>query len=174
MVTITIGGYPGSGTSTLARQLSHRRNLRLVSVGELFREIAKNRGMTLEELSKTAEEDHSIDIELDNLQKKIAKEGNVVLEGRLSGWMVNGDIKIWLKAPIEVRAKRVAKRDNLGMKEALEKIKIRELSERKRYKEIYNIDIDDLSIYDIILSTEKWSPEILVKITEICLDNINR
>ncbi len=174
MVTITIGGNPGSGTSTLARHLSYRKNLRLVSVGELFRELAKKREITIEELSEIAERDSMIDIELDDLQKEMAEGGNVILEGRLSGWMVNGDIKIWLKAPAEVRAKRVARRDNLEIIQALEKIKRRELSEKKRYRKIYNIDIDDLSIYNIVLDTEKLSPESLVKIMEIYLDNLNR
>ncbi|MBI2133066.1 nucleoside monophosphate kinase, partial [Candidatus Woesearchaeota archaeon] len=54
---ITISGVPGSGKSTVARVVAGKMNLKHISVGDILREIARSRGMTILEISKLAEED---------------------------------------------------------------------------------------------------------------------
>ncbi|OYT53257.1 MAG: cytidylate kinase, partial [Candidatus Altiarchaeales archaeon ex4484_2] len=51
------------------------------------------------------------------------------------------------------RAKRIALREGIGVKEARNGIIDREKSERRRYKLIYDIDLDNLSVYDLVIST---------------------
>jgi cytidylate kinase len=158
---ITVSGPPGSGTTTLAEAMSSRFDLEHVSSGDVFRSMARERGVSLAEFGRVAEQDPEIDREIDERQTEIGHENDdIVLEGRLSGWMVEGaDLRVWLDAPVEVRAERVAKREGQTVEEARDEIKEREASESKRYQEIHGIDIDDLSIYDLVVDTSTWDQE---------------
>ncbi|MFQ6135793.1 MAG: (d)CMP kinase [Candidatus Hydrothermarchaeales archaeon] len=161
---VTVGGPIGSGKTTIAEALAEKFDLRHISAGRVFREMAEKMGMSLAEFSKFAEEHHELDREVDERQVEMAKEGNAIVDGRLSGWMLDADLKIWLNAPLKVRAKRVANREKKSFEVALRETKDRERSEKKRYEEIYDIDLDDLSVYDVILNTAKWDAEGVVEI----------
>ena len=176
---ITIGGLPGTGTTTIAKMIAEKYNLKHVCAGFIFREMAKEMGMDLQEFSKYAEEHEEIDKEVDRRQVELARQGNIILEGRLAAWMLlrNGikpDLTIWFKAPLEVRAERISKREDMDKDTALKKMIDREKSEKKRYKEIYNIDLDDLSVYDLIIDTSKWDVEGVFGIVSSAIDNLKR
>jgi len=170
---ITVGGLIGSGKTTVARALAKTFKLRHISAGEVFREMAVKRGLSLAEFSELAESDHSLDKEVDERQEELASSGNAVVDGRLSGWMLDADFKIWLKAPLEVRIKRIAKRENKDFKQALEETKHREESELKRYREIYGIDIHDLSPYDVVINTGLWDADEVISIIEKMISTSN-
>ena len=56
------------------------------------------------------------------------------------------------------------------MKEIVEKIKAREQSERKRYKQYYDVDYFDEKLYDLVIDTTNISVnEVVNKI----LDSLN-
>ncbi len=162
---ITISGPIGSGKTTVAKALSEKFNLRHISAGKVFRDMAKERKMSLQEFSKLAEENPEIDREVDQRQIALAKNGNVVIDGRLSAHLIkDADLRIWLKASIEERARRVSMRENISYEVALKETLAREASEKKRYKEIYNIDIDNLEPYDVVLNTELWDAENIIEV----------
>ncbi len=156
---VTIGGPIGSGKTTIAKALAEKFDLKHVSAGEVFRELAKEKGLTLAEFSKYAEEHHALDKEVDKRQVEKAKGGDAVIDGRLSGWMMDADLKIWLYAPLKIRAARVANREGKSYETALSETEEREKSEKKRYRDVYDIDMDEISIYDIVLNTSKWDVE---------------
>ena len=151
-ITITVSGKTGVGKTVISKTLAKTFKLKHVSAGDIFRAEAKRRKLALEEFSKIREPE--IDIELDKRTLELAKKGNVVLNGRLTGWVAgdNADIRIWVKAPMRLKAKRVAKRDKLTIKEAKEKIKKRDEYDAKVYKKLYGIDINDTSIYNLIIT----------------------
>ncbi len=164
---ITISGPPGSGKSTLSKILSVKLRLELVSMGDVFRKCAHDRCMSLDEFGQIAKCNEKIDREIDEMQKKIANEkDNILIEGRLSGFLVDADLKIWLKAPLEVRAERIAKRENKSLPKAMEETSEREDCERERYLKYYDLDIKDLSIYDIVIDSSKWSAQEISEIVE--------
>ena len=164
---ITISGPPGSGKSTLSRILSVKLGMEHISMGDIFRKCAEDRCMCLAEYGLLAKQNGDIDRELDAMQKRIAKEkDNIILEGRLSGFLVDADLKVWLKAPVEVRAERIAKRENKPIAVAIAETSEREECERERYLGYYNIDIKDLSVYDIVIDSSKWDAE---EISEIVM-----
>jgi len=173
-LVITISGLIGSGKTTVAKALAEKLKLRHVQAGMVFREMAKERGMSLQEFSKLAEKDKSFDRLVDERQKELAKQGNVVIDGRLSGWLIDADLKIWLKASLDERAKRVAKRENKDYETALKETRERERSELKRYKEIYGIDLNDLSPYDFVINTELWSAEVIVETIKNLVEKMKR
>ena len=162
---ITVGGLAGSGTTTAADVLSKKLDIPFVSAGNIFRDMAKEKGMSLLEFSKFAEDNTAIDIELDKRQVEIAKKSeNLILEGRLSAHFVDADLRIWLLAPLYIRAERVCNRESKSMEQAEEEIRIREESEALRYLDIHNIDINNLDIYDLILNTKRIDPVSISKI----------
>jgi cytidylate kinase len=172
---ITVSGLPGSGTTTLSRLLAECYDLELVSSGEIFRKMAKERGMSLAEFGALAERDPSIDLEIDKSQKSIIhSRENIILESRLAGHMAQGRpnvIKVWIKAPVLTRVKRIQRREkSVSFDDELKKTVEREKSEAFRYKNYYGIDITDLSIYDIVIDSEKWNQYQTLDILRIAID----
>ena len=106
---ITVSGLPGSGTTSLSRYLAEHHGFTMISAGEVFRECAKEHHMELAEFGRLAEKDPAYDKMIDARQKEIAeKKDNIIVEGRLSGWMVEkADLRIWLFAPIGCRLERI-------------------------------------------------------------------
>ncbi|UCE36171.1 MAG: AAA family ATPase [Thermoplasmata archaeon] len=165
---ITIGGPPGSGKTTVATLLSKKLNLELVVIGEIFRSLAQERGYTLVQFGEMAQNDHSIDRELDKRTVSRAKEGDMILEGRLAGVMLYQNnipaYKVWIDADLGERANRISERDGGEISEVINRIKEREHCERMRYEEIYSVRLDDRSIYDLIIDTSSLSPEEVVEV----------
>ena len=157
---ITISGPPGSGTSTVGKKLAKKLKLRFVSIGDIFRQMAKEKKMTLDQFSEIAEKNPNFDKEIDIRQAEEANKGDVVLDSRLSGWLVRkADVKVWLKTPVDVRLRRVARRDRISQEKAFIEITLREESEKKRYKKYYNLDLDNTTIYDLVIDTSKWDAD---------------
>jgi len=165
---ITLSGLPGSGKTSVAKELASRYGFVIISAGEQFRKLAQERGMTLQEFGELAENDATIDIAIDNRQKELAlKQKNALVEGRLAGRTIDADLKIWLKAPLSVRAQRISRRESIPESQALEDTRIREACEVLRYKKFYNIDQQDWSCYDLIIDTGHWDAKGVADI--ICL-----
>jgi cytidylate kinase len=162
---ITISGLPGSGTTTVAKLLAERLGYKLISAGDVFRRLAIERGMTLEEFSQYAENNPDIDLYIDKMQKSLAeKEEDVVVEGRLSGWMVKEAFKVWIYADPEIRYKRIAERDGVELSRARVETKRREELEKRRYKKFYSIDLEDIGIYHLAINSGRFKPEEIVEI----------
>jgi cytidylate kinase len=159
---ITVSGPAGSGKSTLAAGLADTLGCEHVSGGDVFRSLADERDVSLVELNRLAEEDPAIDRDLDRRLRRTARErDDLVLESRLAGWMAgdHADLKCWLDAPLDVRATRIADREDAPVADAKAETRTRAESEARRYREYYGIDIDDHSIYDLVVNTARWSPD---------------
>lgn len=169
---ITIGGLHGTGKSSVADYVAQKFGLRRVSAGVIFRELAEERGLTLEEFSRIAEGDLEIDKLIDSTQKTAAEKGNAVIDGQLAAWMAgeHADLKILLTAPVEVRIKRIAERDGTDFEFAKRETIAREGSEKARYAEYYKVDISDLSIYDLILNTGKYGLDGVTEIVSTAIE----
>ncbi|MDI9644482.1 MAG: AAA family ATPase [Candidatus Verstraetearchaeota archaeon] len=171
-LVITISGPPGSGKSHCASRLAETYGVPCHSAGSIFRSIASERGLSLEELSKISASDPSIDREIDRRTEEYAKAGGCILEGRLVSWFsrVEGRLSFYLTAPLEVRAKRIAEREGLSLEEARLKTAERQEGERQRYLSVYGIDISDLSGYDFVINTSIWGKEEIVALLVSIID----
>ncbi|OPY27640.1 MAG: cytidylate kinase [Methanocella sp. PtaU1.Bin125] len=154
---ITLSGQPGSGKTSVAKEIAEKYGFVIISAGEQFRKLAAERGMSLEDFGSLAEKDKSIDLAIDQRQKELStKYPNVIVEGRLAGWTIDADLKIWLKTPLRVRAERIAKREEIPVHRAFDETETRQKCEILRYRTFYEIDLNDLSCYDLIIDTSKW------------------
>lgn len=165
-MVVALGGPIGVGKSTVARDLAERLGVPVVSAGEVFRELARRRGVSVTELNRLAENDSMIDRDLDRLQGDLARKGPCIVESRLSGWMVEADLKIWLDAPLDIRAARVAGREGQVSDEARRELLIRERSEWLRYKALYGIEFADRSPYHLVIDTSRWEPAVIAEALE--------
>jgi len=159
---ITVSGPAGSGKSTLAASLAAALGYDHVSGGDIFRDLAAERDLSPLELNRAAEDDESIDLDLDERLRTTARDRDgVVLESRLAGWMAGdyADLRIWLDAPLSVRAERIAEREGKPVETAAEETRARAESEALRYEEYYGVDIDDRSIYDLVVNTARWDAD---------------
>ena len=168
MLTITINGFPGSGTTTVALLLERKTKMKYVYSGDIFRKMAKKYNMSLEEFGKYCEKHRKIDEDLDKNQLEILQKGNVIMEGRIAGWIAYQNkipaIKVLLTADIKTRAKRIVKREKVNVQKRKQEIITREKSEAVRYKNYYNIDIGDTSIYDLVIDSSNKTPEEIVSV----------
>ncbi len=164
---ITISGLPGSGKTTVARLLSQRLGVPHIYAGDLYRREAEARDLSLEEFNRLAERDHSIDRALDGKMAAYARRGGVVLEGRLAAFIALQEqadaLKVWLTASEHVRAQRVSQRENSDSMRVLRENEERQRSDAKRYREIYGFDLNDTSIYDLILDSDNDQPATLAE-----------
>ena len=159
---ITVSGPAGSGKSTLASALAADLGYEHVSGGDIFRSLAEERGLTPLELNRQAEDDDQIDRDLDRRLRSLARDrDDLVLESRLAGWMAGdfADLRLWLDAPLSVRAARIADREDKSVEAAERETTARARSEAQRYADYYGIDIEDTTIYDLTLNTARWSVE---------------
>jgi cytidylate kinase len=168
MTTITISGLPGTGKTTVARLLEKQLGLRYVYSGEIFRQLAQKHNMSLEEFGEYCETHREIDEELDRYQLSILREGKVIVEGRISGWLAFRNnipaIKVLLEADVDIRAGRIVKREQGDIKKRKREILKREKSEATRYKKYYGINVHDTSIYDVIIDAGNKTPEEIMEI----------
>ncbi|GAB3674942.1 (d)CMP kinase [Halopiger thermotolerans] len=158
---ITVSGPPGCGATTLCERLADAIGCPYVSGGDIFRELAEDRDMSLNQLTAKADESDEIDRALDQRLQQIAEKWGMankpfILESRLAGWLAGdrADLRIWLDAPEDVRLERIE--DRL---ETEAEMRVREVSEAGRYQSYYDIDIDDREFYDLHINTARWGKE---------------
>lgn len=170
---ITISGPAGSGKSTAAGALAALLGYEHVSGGDIFRDIASERDLTPLELNRLAEDDDEIDRDLDRRLRELAMtRDDLVLESRLAGWMAGdyADLRIWLSAPLSIRAERIAEREDKPIEVARRETEARSQSEAERYAEYYGIDIEGLDIYDFVLNTARLSPDGVLEVLRTTID----
>jgi cytidylate kinase len=166
---ITIAGKLGSGKSSTAKRVSEILGYTHYSTGDFMRALANEKNISLAELSKIAENDRTIDDILDDRNKKIGNEKDVVLDSRLGFYFIPDSFKVFLELDSDTSAERILcdKKNNLNrskessggfdtQEEIKENIENRLVSERKRYKELYGIeDHTSYDNFDLVIDTKK-------------------
>ncbi|MDP3740968.1 MAG: AAA family ATPase [bacterium] len=160
---ITINGFPGSGKSSTAKGVARKLQYEHFSSGDFFREMAKARGLTVEEINFAAEKQKEIDFEVDNVLKKIGKEKNdMVIDSRLAFHWIPDSFKVFLDLEPKVAANRTfaqiqkegrTSQSGQSIEEVLINTFKRRESEQKRYQDLYDVDINNKTRFDLVVDT---------------------
>lgn len=166
---IAISGPPGSGSTTIARELARRLDIEYFSPGFIQKGFAKGKNQS-EASIKVWKTNFGKSVNfhkgLDELQIERARKGNVVICGKLSIYMLRDltNHKIWLEASLDERARRSAERDGLPVSEVEKIISEREKIERGEWKKIYGIDyFDQRKIANLVVDSSSLTVEQTVK-----------
>jgi cytidylate kinase len=173
---ITISGMPGSGKTTVAKIIAERLKLKYYYIGTIQRDIAKQKGITINELLKLSETDPSSDKFLDDYLVKLGEtEDDFVAEGRTAAHFIPDSIKLFIAVDVKVGAERIWKdinengagnaRNEQIASSLAEQVKITQAridSDQLRYRKYYNIDIFDKGMYDLWLDTTGMTIEQVV------------
>lgn len=177
MVKITISGHPGSGTSTLVKGICNHFSWNFLNGGQIFRDEAERREMTLSEFGDLCANDFSVDKYLDDILKEnmLKNDGPEVIESRLSGWWaykLNLDcVRLWVEVSEKVRAERVVEREGISLETALSQNSKRSQKDSARYLEMYGLSPADREPYShVIDASEIDADEVLVKVIKILED----
>ncbi len=170
---IAISGRSGCGNTTVSRMLSERLNLRLVNY--TFRSIAREDGISFEEVSRRAEHNDDYDLRVDTNQVRMAREEPCVLGSRLAIWMLEeADLKVFLTAAPETRAARITEREGGSLEQQMVATAARDKRDHERYKRLYNIDNNDYDHADLTINTDRLNAEQVTDIIEAAARSLNR
>jgi cytidylate kinase len=166
---ISYNGDLGAGKSTIAKKVAEELKFKHYYMGQILRDMSKEKGMTFLDFMRLAEEDSSIDKELDDYVKKLGEEeDDFVIESRTAWYFIPHSIKIYLKVDEKEGARRIYRElqeenkrneERKSFEGVLDDCRRRILSEQKRYKKYYNFNIQDLKHYDFVLDTSDLNPE---------------
>ncbi len=175
MLRVTVSGLPGSGTSTLVALLASCLGLTSLNGGDVFRAEAARRGVSVQEFSAICEREPEVDIELDALlrERMADSEGPGIIESRLAGWWAfesrSKAAKIWIAVEEEERMRRIVEREGGTMQERTRENRARAEQDRQRYRDLYGIDIDDMTPYDAVIDGTRLSAE---QVRDLVLERI--
>jgi cytidylate kinase len=183
-LVICICGMAGSGKSTQAKKLAEKYGLKYYSGGEALKALAIEKGYkplergwweSREGLSflENREKDPKFDMAVDQKLLEIAEQGNVVLDSWTMPWLLKNGFKVWLEASPRKRAERVAERDGISVKEALEALRNKEEKTKAIYKRLYGFSLgEDFTPFHLILDTENLTAEEVFQVLSMVLDKV--
>jgi len=166
---ITIAGDLGSGKSTIGRALADQWGYDFYSTGDIFRKLSAEKGLDILAGNKMGENDRSFDDEVDNYSKSIGEtQENFLFDSRLAWHFIPDSISIYFYCDSKVAAERIykAQRKDERSSDVEEMVRInkeRRLSEINRYKELYGLDILNLTNYDLVIDTTYYPADTLVE-----------
>jgi CMP/dCMP kinase len=165
---ITIGGNIGAGKTTLANQLASELHYEQLYVGGIFRELASEKKLSIEQFISQLKEDPALEQSVDQRQATLMREkDNLIVQGRIAWYFAQSSpfkvFNIFLAVDPATGAHRSGERkENAGRSadEMAAATADREKTERERYKMLYAIeDYFDPSHYDFILDTSGLTPQ---------------
>jgi cytidylate kinase len=178
MAIITISHEMGAGGPEIGMALARRLGYRYVDQ-ELISEAARRYGLLEEKLAHLDESKPSLFERFDTETRRyitviqtalleFAEDDRVVLMGRGGQWLLRGIphvLRVRVMAPFDLRVKRVTRKMAEQMGEAAQSRSVAEMvrkddvekSGRMRY--LYERDLGDPTLYDLVVNTEKLSTE---------------
>lgn len=178
---ITIAGKPGSGKSSTAKLLAEKLGYQHFSSGDLFREIARQRGQNVKQANIDAEnqelDEQNIDELVDRRLREIGEqEDEKVIDSRTAWHWIPGAFKVFIDLDLAVAADRIhastAEMDTADIRnehipetrdEYIAELRERLASEARRYEKLYAINPYDTSNHDFVIDSGINSIEEIVQ-----------
>lgn len=172
---ITITGETGSGVSTVTRLLSESMEYRRFSAGGLFRTIARQHNMTVEELNDYASHNDVIDREIDTLIRQLGEGSQIILDARLGYYWIHDSFRVYLHVDPDVAAHRIyaeiceGQRYEEGattIEQTIISMERQAESTQARYFEDYGVDITNTKPFDLVVDTDDKTPEEIAQLVK--------
>ena len=177
ITSIVISGWPAVGKTTMASEIAREFKFKLYNGGDILKLLAGDKGYSVsgndwwdtEEAKKFMAQrktDPCFDKQVDKKLVEIVKTEKAVITSYTLPWLVEGPIKFWLKGSQLNRAKRMANRDNLSVREAEKVIRTRDEQNKTIYRKLYGFNFgEDLTVFDFLINTDLMRLESLVKVS---------
>jgi cytidylate kinase len=183
MPIVTLSHEIGAGGPEIGQKLAERLSLHYVDQ-ELISEAALRYGLLEEKLSDLDEAKPSLLERLDaETQRYItvlqtalyefAEKDRVVLMGRSGQWLLRGIphvFRVRVMAPFDLRVKHLGKRLSDQMGEHTNPRMVHDMARRDdtekvgRMRYLYEVDVRDPALYDLVINTEKLSIDAAVEL----------
>jgi cytidylate kinase len=165
---VAISGKSGCGNTTVSRLLAESLGVGLVNY--TFRSLALEDGVAFEDIVAASKTDPRYDRRVDEGQVERAMEGSCVLGSRLAIWMLDAaDLRVYLDAPPEVRARRIQLREGGDLDAILAATLARDAGDTERYRRLYGIDNSDITKADLVIDTADRCPPAIVALIHTAL-----
>jgi cytidylate kinase len=183
MAVITISHEMGGGGPEIGQGVAQRLGYRYVDQ-EVIYDAAQRYGLLEEKLTHLDESKPSIFERLDTethryitaIQSTLleyAEQDNVILMGRSGQWLLRGIphvLRVRVKAPFEVRVKRALAKlagqmgESVNVRSVTDMVRRDDAEKSSRFRYLYEVDINDPALYELIVNTEKLSVETAVEL----------
>lgn len=174
---VTISGDLGSGKSILTDALCNHWEAERYSTGTVQRQLAAEMGISTLELNRLAETDKSIDDKIDGVFASLSQtKANLIVDSRMAWHFIPEAFKIKLEVNPIAAAERIiadkgrSSENYLDFAATLQGLKDRKASERERFLNYYNADIENPDNYDLVIETTDVTPEAICIVTNEALD----
>ncbi len=155
---IAISGLSGCGNTTACRDVS--RALHLPILNYTFHDVADAFGVPFQVVMNAAKRDSRWDYALDAANiHKAERLHSWVAGSRLAAWRHDADLRIFLAASFDTRAKRISKREGKPLARVRAETRRRDARDIARYRKNYGINVNDLTGMDLVINTEQLTPQ---------------
>lgn len=167
---------PAVGKTTVSKAVSKALGVPLVGGGDVLKEMAVDEGYSPGgndwwdtgsgmKFLKERKTSSGFDKEVDNRLLQKAKKGGVVITSYPLPWLSKMGLKVWLSGSAESRARRMARRDGMSVKQCLKVLSVRDKENYRIYRKIYGIEFGkDLKPFDLLVDTNTIDESIVAKI----------
>jgi cytidylate kinase len=185
MATITISPQMGSGGPEIGMALAQRLGYRYVDqeiISDAVRRygLAEDKASHLDESKPTLFERFDVETRyyitvLQTTLLEFAEQDNCILMGRGGQWLLRGIpqvLRLRVIAPFEMRVKQWIKRtaevtgETPNQRAAVEFVRRDDGERAGRMRYLYEVDLDDPSLYDFVVNTEKLRYDAVVEVVE--------
>ncbi len=160
--SITLSGAIASGTSTAAKALADKLNLKYISAGDFFRQYATDNNIPLYDKTRIPD---NLDQEIDEELTELANNGGYVVDAHYIGYFTKNSsqvLKVLLTCDYEIRINRALARTHTHQETEAE-IKLREEGLDAKFRKLYaDENFLDPKFFNLVIDTTNTTPETVV------------
>lgn len=114
-----------------------------------------------------------MDVISDRILLREIRIGNVVMDSWSMPWLSPRGVKIYLKAPLALRASRVARRGRISDADARRIVRAKDADTRRLFQRVYGFDIArDHDVFDATVdTTDLTKPQVYARLVQIIREN---
>jgi CMP/dCMP kinase len=171
---IFVCGFSATGKSCVVESIAKDLNLKIIHASDILKQISIGKvkdSISIENtkmntgwyensnLDLIRKKNDNLDLELDKfLLNYVRKNDNFIIDSWTLPYLYKKGFKIWLKADVIERIKRMSKRDNIDYEQASKLINKKDNFSKNKFKKLYNFELGkDLSNFDYIIDTTNLS-----------------